>query len=56
MSLINGSSHGSGLARIVSTPPPREYLAAQFLGEMPKTVPAVLTNELRTRRPEQSSD
>ena len=43
MPLINGRSHGSGLARIVSTPPPREYLTAQFLGEMPETVPAVLT-------------
>lgn len=56
MPLINGRSHGSGLARIVSTPPPREYLTAQFLGEMPETVPAVLTAELRNRRGDQTQD
>lgn len=41
--------HTSGLARVVTQPEPREYLLAQFLGEEPATVPAVLTNELRQR-------
>lgn len=39
-------AHG-GLSRIVSSPEPREYLLAQFLGEEPATVPAILTNDLR---------
>lgn len=43
--------NNGGLARIVTSPAPREYLVAQFLGEEPPTVPAVLTNELRTPGP-----
>ncbi|HIW95985.1 MAG TPA: hypothetical protein H9867_05805 [Candidatus Corynebacterium gallistercoris] len=43
--------NNGGLARVVTTPEPREYLVAQFLGEQPPTVPAVLTNELRTPAP-----
>lgn len=38
----------SGLARIVSQPAAREYHLAQFLGDEPPTVPAILTSDLRT--------
>gem|GEM_PF-4053575 len=40
--------HKTGLSRIIATPPEQEYLAAQFLGDLPATVPAVLGAELRT--------